>query len=83
MNIQIETFFILISGNQVSKFVRNTTLRLLHSWITMATTYEQTTTTTAASGPVVDIRPDPMYVRTIPGILKIVEIVSDVIAVDY
>ena len=46
----------------------------------MATTYEQTTTTTAA-GPTVDIRPDPTYIRTIPGILKIVEIVSGMIEV--
>lgn len=43
----------------------------------MATTYEQTTTVT--SGPVDEIRPDPTYVRTIPGILKIVEILLDIL----
>lgn len=42
------------------------------------TTYEHTTTT--ASGPVMeDIRPDPMYLRTLPGVLKIVEIFLDIL----
>lgn len=44
----------------------------------MATTYEHTTTTTA-SGPMDDIRPDTGYIRTIPGILKIVEILLDIL----
>lgn len=41
----------------------------------MATTYEQTTTVHSTKVED-DIRPDPDYVKTIPGILKIVEIVS-------
>ena len=36
------------------------------------TTYEQTTTTSSVEG----IRPDPLYVKSINGILKIAEIVS-------
>ncbi|KAL8581129.1 hypothetical protein ACOMHN_033577 [Nucella lapillus] len=42
------------------------------------TTYEQTTT--SQSGPVMeDIRPDPLYIRSLPGILKIVEIFLDIL----
>ena len=41
----------------------------------MATTYEQTTTT-ASTGPTIGIAADTLYVKTVPGILKIAEIVS-------
>ncbi|PVD20616.1 hypothetical protein C0Q70_18774 [Pomacea canaliculata] len=45
----------------------------------MATTYEQTTTATSSSGNREEIRPDVGYIRTIPGILKIVEIFLDIL----
>ncbi|XP_076449637.1 uncharacterized protein LOC143286018 [Babylonia areolata] len=44
----------------------------------MSTTYEHTTTT-VSSGPQEEIRPDTGYIRTVPGILKIVEVFLDIL----
>ncbi|KAL5020915.1 hypothetical protein ScPMuIL_000070 [Solemya velum] len=44
----------------------------------MSTTYEQTTTTSSSVRPEIGV--DQGYIRTIPGILKIVECVLDMIA---